>query len=94
MYPSVVTNWLHCMSRKQLPPTNRFLVALAMPLKKSDFLERLSHEDVRIIQRTLYLALPELFGELCTEAMNTEWMEFTPFIQHHEEQIKGFRPQS
>lgn len=69
---------------------DRRLVTLAMQLKKSDFLERLTTEDVRIIQRKLDLD-PGPFWRAVRRGDDYGVDGIHAFIQRLEERTKGYR---
>lgn len=71
---------------------NRRLVTLAMQLKKSEFMERLSSEDVRIIQRKLDLE-PGAFWRVVRRVDDYGVHGIHAFMQRLKERTKGYRLQ-
>lgn len=71
---------------------NRRLVALATQLKKSAFLERLSGEDVRIIQNKLDLE-PGAFWRAVRKGDEYGVDGIHAFMRRLEERTKGYRLQ-
>jgi|SRR5215468_4753332 len=69
---------------------DRRLVTLAMQLKKSEFLERLTREDVRIIQRKLDLK-PGAFWRVVRKGDEYGVDGIHAFMQRLEERTKGYR---
>jgi len=69
---------------------DRRLVTLAMQLKKSEFLERLTGEDVRIIQKKLDLE-PEAFWRVVRKGDEYGVDGIHAFMQRLEERTKGYR---
>ena len=69
---------------------DRRLVTLAMQLKKSDFLKRLSGEDVRVIQRKLDLE-PGAFWRAVRRGDEYGVDGIHAFMQRLEERTKGYR---
>ena len=71
---------------------DRRLVTLAMQLKKSDFVERLTAEDIRIIQRKLDLE-PGAFWRAVRKGDEYGTDGIHAFMQRLEERTKGYRLQ-
>ena len=71
---------------------DRRLVTLAMQLKKRDFLERLTGEDVRIIQRKLDLE-PGAFWRAVRKGDEYGVDGIHAFMRRLEERTKGYRLQ-
>ena len=84
--------WEFRDSFKHVLGKDRRLVTLAMQLKKSEFLERLTGADVRIIQRKLDLE-PGAFWRAVRKGDEYGTDGIHAFMQRLEERTKGYRLQ-